>query len=660
MITSRFRPKVAGVFRRICVSRPKERILAWARQWIKLSSSESGDFPGDYDPGLNPLPTLLFDLYESGQYDEVIVKKSSQSGWTLIVFIFFAWWATFMRRNFMYVIDSEEEVEKISSERLQPLLRGCKPVRGQIRACQSAFTKVMLRFAGIVGYLSGGKSLGKVSNKSVGLAVVDEVSALEKAMSAASVKANLKEIRARMKKQSRTFFVNLSKVGGWEGIINQEYLTGTRHRCFVPCPHCTEAKGGELDGFQVIEWEQIKFGHCKDASGGWDYERIETETFLECLHCKKAISELEHKPWLVANRQWRQTNFGEDPEFKPEPRRASVENTDLYSTFPTLTWGRLAVKYAKALGDPEELKNFFRDHLARADKPASVQTDESVIYKMTGGYVRGECPFPPRKLVMGVDKQLNVWKWVKTAFNFEGDAWVIDWGEIINPAALIDIANEPVRIRHWPAHIPESERICPVVFKGLVDERYQPKEVRDFIVSTLIQIAPDGTPDYRFHACYGLARHTAAGMRDIVYPGPIAKPNAMHNLYPIWSYKINTDSFNNEIHAQRFGKFKMVLAAKNGGRELPPGIRRIWFPYNLTPEFVKEITRERYELDPKTRRWVWADVKDNDWGDALRMCFAAWYLLAPLEQAPPPISAEAVKDIPRSEDATEPNKEPAD
>jgi len=647
MITSSFRSRVAAIFKRTCASRPKEKILSWAKKWIKLSSSESGDFPGGYDPELNPLPTLLFDLYESGEYDEVIVKKSSQSGWTLVIFIFFCWFATFVRRNFMYVIDSEEEVEKISTERLQPLLCDCAPVRQRIRAGPSPFTKVMLRFNGIVGYLSGGKSLGKVSNKSVGVAVVDEVSALEKALSAAAVKANLKEIRARLKKQATGFFINLSKAGSWEGVINQEYLSGTMHRCFVPCPHCTAASNGVLDGFQVIEWEQIKFGHCKDLVGGWDYKRIEEETYFECVHCRKAILERDHKPWMIKHRQWRQTNFGEDPEHKPEPRRASVENTDLYSTFPNLTWGRLVVKYVKSLGDPEELKNFFRDHLARPDRPEAVQTEESIIYKMTGGYSRGECPFLPRKVVMGVDKQLHTWKWVKVAFNFEGDAWVIDWGEFINPAALKEEADKPVIIKHWPDHIPPAERINPVVFKGLVDERAMQKEVRDFLITTLLSVSPDGTPDYRFYGCYGLARHTARSLKDIVSPGPQAKPNAMHNLYPLWSYAISVDNFNNEIHTQRFGKFKQVLAAKNEGKPAPPGVRRIWFPYNLTPEFVKEITRERFEFDPKTRRWGWADMQGvrNDWGDALRMCFAAWYLLAPLEQAPPPVSAEAVKDL---------------
>ncbi len=639
---SRFLARGTELFRRTFVVRPKEKIVAWAKQHITLSSSESGDFPGNYDPDLNPLPLVLWDLYESGEYDEVIVKKSSQSGFTLACFILICWFVTYVRRNFMYVIDSEEEVEKISTERLQPLLRGCSPAKRRMRAGSSPFTRVLLRFMGLVGYLSGGKSLGKVSNKSVGLAIVDEISALERALSPKAVKANLGEIRSRLKKQASGFFVSLSKPGTWEGLINQEYEAGTKHKCFVPCPHCS-ADAGAPAGFQVIEWEQIKFGHCKDLAGNWDYERIERETYFECTHCHKAILESESKAWMIQHREWRRTNFGEDPKYKPEPRRASVEVTDLYSTFPKLSWGRLAVRYVKALGDPEQLKEFFRDVLARPDRPETVQTEESIIYKMCGGYRRGELPQIQRKIVMGVDRQGSCWKWVKAAFNHEGDCWVIDWGKILNEQTILEEADRPVVIKRWLDHVPAEERTNPIVFRGLVDERFDQKQVRDFLTSTLINVAPDGTPNYRFYGCYGLARHTARSMRDIVSPSAISKPNAWHNGWPLWSYAISTDNFNHEIHTHRFGRFAQVLAARNEGREPPPGVRRIWFPFDLEPEFVREITRERFELDPKTRRWQWADVHDNDYGDALRMCFACWYLLAPLEEAPPPISPDSLK-----------------
>jgi len=322
---------------------------------------------------------------------------------------------------------------------------------------------------------------------------------------------------------------------------------------------------------------------------------------VECVHCKAAIMESASKPWMIKHRQWRQTNFGEDPEHRPKMRRCSIEITDLYSTFPKITWGKLAAKYSSYFGskgeikDSEGVKEFFRDHLARPDRASSIRTDESIIYKMTGGYTRGECPIMPRRVVMGVDKQGDHWVWVKVAFNWEGDCWVIDWGRIINPAALIEEADRPVIVKRWPEHIAEADRINPIVSRGLVDNRYDQKVVRDFIVSSFLGYAPDGTPDYRFHACYGLARHTARNLKDIVSPGPRSKPNAFHNGFPIWNYALSVDNFDTEIHQNRFGRFKHVLKARNENKEPPPDIRRIHFPFDIDDAFVRAITRERFE-----------------------------------------------------------------
>lgn len=227
---SSYDQRAAELMKRCYVPRFTGRLVDWARQWIRIRPEESADYAGPYKPELNPLPTVIYELYQSGEYDEVIVKKSSQSGFTLAVFIFICWWAKFINRNFLYAIDSEDEVEKIGTERLKPLIEDCEPLKARIRLGADALTKVMLRFQGLVGYLIGGRSLGKASNKSVGLAIVDEISAIEDRMSHEDVMRWLAEIRARMKKQSHRFFINFSKPGEWEGVINQEYLSGTQHK----------------------------------------------------------------------------------------------------------------------------------------------------------------------------------------------------------------------------------------------------------------------------------------------------------------------------------------------------------------------------------------------------------------------------------------------
>jgi len=349
---------------------------------------------------------------------------------------------------------------------------------------------------------------------------------------------------------------------------------------------------------------------------------------------------------MIKNRQWRQTYFGEDPAHPLVYRRASVEHTDLYNIFPNpeLSWGGLACKFTAALGNAEAMKNFFKDHLAKPERKKEVKIDEAIIYKMTAGYKRGQCPFPPRKVLMASDHQPGTWPWVKVAFSYEGDCWVIDWGICLNPETLTEIADTPVEILHWPDHVPMEQRVDPVVYRGLVDDHFDQKTVRDFLISTLTSWVGD-TPEYRFLGCYGLARHTARSLKDLVSPGPIAPPNAFHNGFPLWSYAISTENFNQEIYQHRYGRFREILSAQHDGREAPQHIRRIYFPECIFSreqgdevKFVHQITREVFEFNDKLQRFEWRDVSDNDWGDALRMCFALWYLLAQLENAPMPIS----------------------
>lgn len=651
--------RVVRLFKGVFTPRPKEHIVDWAKREIALSPDESPDSPGGYDPDLNPLPTIIWDIYESGEYDECIVKKSTQSGITLAVLIFICWWVVHVCRNFLYAIDAQDEVKKISELRLQPLLRSCGAAR-RIKPEADAFTNVLLKFRGLVGYLIGARSTGKMANKSVGLAAFDEVDAVQK--SGGDISA-IHQIRDRMKKQMGSFFIVFSKAEQWEWVTNQEYLSGSRHKCFVPCPHCTFLNSDIPAGFQTFEWEQVKFAQCKDLLGRYDKTRVLAETFYECIHCKEPIRDTD-KPWMLKHRRWEATNKGEDPEHLPEPRKASVEITDLYSTFPKLTFGHLALKFVNALGNQEALDAFFSGHLARPKRAQARVTEETSIYKMTANYYRGQAPVLPRKIVIGSDKQKDVYKWVKAGFTWEGDCYVIDWGQTLNGSALTTEADVPVKITTWPEHYTEPEKIDPVTFKGFVDERYRQKDVRDFVVSTITGYLPNGMPDYRFYSCYGLAQHTARNLRDIVSPAANAPPNAFHNGRPMWAYAISVNNFNDEIHNKRFGQWSEIEAAMRRGQAAPPHVRRIFFPLDIQSgergdeaRFVHEITREQFFFNDKKQRWEWKDVTENDWGDALRMCFALWYLLAPLEQAPLPLSAALPSsgDSPRGESSESPD-----
>lgn len=623
---SSLRQRINAVFKGIYCARPTLAVKDWARKFITLSGKESGDFPGAYDPDLNPLPTILFDVYQSGEYRKAVFKKSSQSGVTLVVLILICYYITYAARNFLYMIDSRDEMRRVSKERLQPMLKSCGAAAGKISENEDDLTNLTLSLKGLTGYLCGSNSEATYANKSVGLAVNDECDTYQK-KNAVALTAD------RGKKQTAFFQILLSKPENWEDTITQEYLRGTRHRPFYLCPHCATR--------QTVEWENIRFGHCKDLIGDWDYERMPREIYLKCINPECVNPDFAQivdgdkgrimegsKAVMLAGREWRQTNTGED-KWKPVPGVFSCEIDDLMSTFPTATWTDLAREWNDAQGDEVKLKAFVRGRLARGWKQKQIEVGDSDIYRMCAAYQRGHCPVEPRYVLMASDKQLNVYKWVKTAWTNNGDCYIIDWGECLSANELLYVADIPVIVDRWNADTPPEKRINPTVYKGLVDEGYMQDEVRDFIVSTCTGQNADGTFNYRFYSCWGQGGVHSRSLRDLVVPTHGDKPNAIHRGYPIYAYRFSDDNFKDQVYNKRFGEFKEIEAAIKAG--LPaPAKPRVFFPAHLEPAFVRELCQEKFAWSEKNKRWEWLEPKDkNDFGDALKMNFVGFYILAP-------------------------------
>jgi len=627
--------RMTGLFQMVFRPRPPGTIEDWAsgksdpegRANIQLTQKESGDFAGPYDPDLNPLPTILFEAYSSGEYDKAVVKKSSQSGFTLAVLILICWFVSFVTRNFLYVIDSLDEMRRLSQERLQTMLRACRAADGQIPENEDDMKTLTLSLKGCVGYLAGAQSLGALSNKSVGLAIFDEVDAYPN--------PKLEQERAmelgaeRGKKQTGFFEVWLSKPIHWDGPINQEYLIGTRHKAFVPCPHCGM--------YQELRWKQVQYEHCRGEDGEWDFERVLTDTYYLCIsqECQESPAagriEEHHKPEMVRRREWRRTNIGKD-EYKPQPRVFSCEVTDLYSTFPTATMGVLAKEYIQSEGNASKRQKFWRGRMAQATKRKQVKTNEMDIWEMTGEYLRGELPVECDVVLMFVDVQDVMRKWVKCGFLLADDScFVIDYGECLSYDDCLREADVPVLVREWREDTPEADRINPIVYKGLIDEGFRQKEVRTWAISTILPaLGSNGQPDYRFYTSWGQGGIHSRHLRDLVVPRLDDPPNATHEGFPIYAYRFSDDNFKDDLYNKRIGGHREKKAAEKEGKRPPRHVAPLVFPKNITPEFVSEMVQEKFEFDPKTKRWGWPDVTSpNDFGDGVKGCLVGWYIVKP-------------------------------
>lgn len=634
---------LASVFR----PRSKERIVDFARANVTLSSEESSGAPGAYNPDLEPASALIFDFARDPRYDELIFLKPSRMGYTLAALITVCWWLINVTGNIIFCIDNAKEVKKLCKRRVIPLMRSIKQLAGIVPANDRKMTSEALFLNGKTAYMAGAQSIAQVTNKGASLVVADELDQYEEF---ASGEANaLEHLRDRIMDVPGAKLIAGGKPRNETDLLWQEYKTGTRHRLFVPCPHC-----GEM---QTLEFKGLKFDHCRDDDGGFDLERVARETWYECVNPACRLTgphfgriEEHHKPAMMMRREWRQTNFGQDDD-KPEPRKQTAHVSHLYSLRPKITWASIALHFLKAnKRGGRILQHFWRTRMAEPHREQqSVIKAENVRALAKGStYKHGQCPVKPFVVLMCVDVQIDVKKWVKAAFLEDGTCYIIDYGETLTYEELIPIAQQPVEVLDW-GDTPEAERDPPVAEFVWIDEgdgNNSMKDVREFCAR----------PE-----CRGLF-FPSKGAGGLQLQKVVDERKRQVGSYEFTAYHFSHDAFAAELYLKRIGKFEEILAAQRHNEK--PGCKlkaplpapRLHLMRNPDDQFVEELCAEKRILKKvKGRlRWVWDEPDgDNDFGDCVKGLLAMWWhyweLTSGADEGPP---AEASDE----EDETEASK----
>jgi hypothetical protein len=628
-----------------------QAIAAWARKEIKLSPDESIQFPGEYDPELSPSATVLFHFMESPKWREFIGVKSSQVGFTLAMLVIICWKLAFHPQAAIICLNSREEIKRIGTQRLQPLIRACKAIAQRIPEDEDKMQNLTLYLIGMTIYLVTAQSAGSLANKSVGLVVGDEVDEWPEELRGGESNA-LDLLRDRIKRVDDAKLVVFSKPKNEDDIIWPEALTGSRHKTFVPCPHChgeiprealqdetrffDEAPEQMPQGYQELVWEQVRFGHCRDEkTQRWNYVKMLADTYYECVHCKGRINESD-KPWMLLYRLYIPTNVGQDDN-QPIPRKCSFFTSDLYNlpSVPESTLGHLAKEWVSCTTRSQRMR-FRRSRLGLPEvgPGAVVKRKLTDILNLQGNYERGHCTRRPVCVLMGVDVQHDCKKWVKVAFYDNGDCEVVDHGITLNFLELLVVAAKPVIVDDW-GDTPEDEREDPMVDLALIDEGdgHYTKTVLDFCTTK-------GAYGL-FWPAKGRGGVQTTSMKDLLD----YQKNNRHNGKDLPRWLFNDWAFSEELYEERIALNKQIREAKREGR-VPPAPQLSIYRAPDT-EFCQELTT--------TRRWSEADeeakkkrkkagsrrgknykvgdwMRDgvNDFGDALKECFVAWYRVKPI------------------------------
>ena len=593
--------------------RPQGNVTTWAEgpDGIRLRPDESIDFHGAYSTEMTPYVRFIQEFstgqfsenieflpgYENQEWDEFVQMKSSQTGYTLAVLVIIAFFVAVEKKNVLYSIDSREEARRISKKRLQPMLQDCAATRSAISENEDDLSNLTLFLMGLTVWLIGGHSTGAFANKSAGLIVVDEAD--EHPCPDPNMPTNVDLARDRGKAVASSKFIILSKPSQETGIIFKEFQTGTRHKCFVPCPHCNH--------FQELVWERVRFDHCKDLAGEYDLQRVKRETFYECEVCHNAIEE-KHKPGMLGQHRWRQTNPA------PKPGKISAHISDLYSPFAKSTLGTLAVEWREAQSSPTKLSKFFQSRLGLPSRSNTSIRTASDIMALRGGYKRGTCPIRnPFFASASADTQDDVKKWVTGCFARNGDLYITNWGKSAPFDDLHELLDDPIpcappigwKVDHGFDGI---DSVRPLV--GVIDEGgHLGNDVHKFCLAS--------------HGKWWPLKGRGRGQ----IRGTVIESQRDVQGVPLTAYHFDDPDFKKQLYLLRIGQHKAIRE----GRKTAP---TIYLPDDLEGEFIDELLSEKLVKEKDKygfTREIWQKDRTipNDWGDAIKMLLVSWWIMEP-------------------------------
>jgi phage terminase large subunit GpA-like protein len=568
-------------------ARPSSNVWQWAEKNVYLDAKSSPSFPGYYDSSLTPYARFIQEFATDNNYREFIMMKSSQLGLTEGVLNIIRYLVANKPTNIIYAIDSKEEAKKISKTRLQPSLERCPETAVALTPNEDDFGNLTMYLRGMTLYMVGAYSAGALSNKSVGLAILDE---LDKHPPSPQGEADTIDLaRSRLKTVNDGKLIALSTPKTEQNITYREYKTGTQHKYFVGCPHCEHR--------QELVWHRVKFDHCKDLTGEYDESRVEKEAYYECEKCHEPIHE-KHKRKMILEGDWRQTNE------KPTPGKISAHISDLYSLFEQASWGKLAVEWLRSQQSLVKLQNFFNSHLGLPWKQQQAEVKEADVMKLRGAYRRGSCPFEPCLVTMTTDKQGDVLKWSKAAWKLNGEMAIVDYGFTLIEDELLEIADLPVVVPGVEGNF--------IVKLGLIDEGFKTTEVRDFVVRSNGRFFP------------------SKGRGGIQVRHTVHESKTPHKGVVVIVYHYDDDDFKKQLYISRIGKHQDILDGKSR-------VPRMWLPEDVDGDFVSELASEK--LVEQKNNWgfskfIWEKTGDNDFGDTVKMHLVMWHVLSPyFEQA---------------------------
>lgn len=646
---AQIRLAIADVLRRIYLPRSQLNGWEWCEKNIIIAPEESRDNHGEYSSLETIYVRRVFEFVTNPDERELIIRKSAQLGFTLAYMLIICYLAATAPTHVLYAMHSAKKAKEISTRLRRLLVRNSKLAECLLGEPEKTLHTLLLNLKGMFIVLTGSGSAGEFDAASFGFVALDE---LDRHKAGAKGSANTIDLaRDRIKEVAAGKLLAGGTPEEFSGETNQNYLTGTREELHVECPHCHTS--------QPLRFEQLRFNHCKNAKGEWDYQRLYSETYYECINtaCPGGTPpEAGAAPRRIYNRHKRQmlrpecvrwvgSNTGAD-EHKPFPGRTSLWINDLYSLREKNTWGHIAAQFIDAQKSPSRLRKFFNRVLGLPKQERALHLDPRQIASLAGGYDHGCVPVLPARdtsaangrfaVILFADQQATCVKWVKMAFASTGEGWVIDYDVALERSDLLTIAATPVFVGlNYPtpdamqaARAEAIETREPLI--TVLTRRHPGQWIDQIFVGGIDEGGVEGVTTATRAWCLSTVDETGA---PLFFPTKGVDSKALADLVvartdrfyvdgvPITVYHFADDDMKGELYVGR-------IAGADKIRKGESTVPALHLPASPTQEFCEELSQERRDeviwKGKKVTRWI--DPKGtNDYGDGVKGCLVMWH-----------------------------------
>lgn len=559
---------------------PDITLSEWSDRFRKLStkaSAEAGQWRTERTPYLRE---IMDKLSPNDPAKRIVFMKGSQVGGSECMFNWLGYIIHLMPAPTMLVLPTEMLAERISKQRITPLIDETPVLRERIapaRERDSGNALLTKDFRGGFLNIVGANSAVGLRSMPIRYLLCDEVDGFPKDVANEGSPVDLAEKRTTTFARRKVFLVSSPTVKE-DSRIESEYLMSDQRRFFIPCPYCNH--------MQWLQWKNLKFDDPK-------------EVHYQCEACTALIEE-RHKTNFLNQGEWRPTNKDWDGITH------GYHISSLYSPLGWKSWNEIAEEFLKVRADAPRLKTFINTVLGETwEDDYAAKIGASDLQQRAETYKKDIAPIGSVLLTAGVDVQDDRLEITITAWGHEEECWIVSHEKIMG---------DPSRPELW-------KQLDELLFKPI------PHEIVDPIYISAVSIDSGG---HHTHEVYQYARERmkrnviaikgqsqknkpAIGKPTIIdlnFKGRVLKKGA--KVYPVGTDTIKSTIFSRLKH-----------------NEAGPGY--IHFHDDLNTEYFTQLTSEklatRYVKGFPVREWVKKAGARNEALDCLVYSYAALQFL---------------------------------